>query len=91
MSHTLDRRTVLIVHAHRDVDVFIEGLRDLGTDLTEAGEAVLRRVAELDATSTVAPTPEPGRTAEISASLARISDELHHAIEHVDVSSPTND
>lgn len=49
LQRTLSPRTVLLRHAHSDVDVFTEGLRDLGNDLTDIGKHCLDRVAELDA------------------------------------------
>jgi hypothetical protein len=45
----LTHRTVLLVHVRSDVDVFAEGLRDLGHDLRDLGDDLLRRVDELDA------------------------------------------
>jgi len=48
LQRTLSHRTVLLRHAHSDVDVYAEGLRDLGNDLTDIGRHCLDRVAELD-------------------------------------------
>ncbi|SFA72842.1 hypothetical protein SAMN05216266_10188 [Amycolatopsis marina] len=48
LHSTLTHRTVLLAHVQSDVDVFAEGLRDLGQDLRDLGDDMLCRVAELD-------------------------------------------
>lgn len=67
---TLTQRTVLLSHVQSDVDIFTEGMRDLGADLTSIGDALLTRVRELDATPVAASAPGP------SALVARLAGQL---------------
>ncbi|QWF78226.1 hypothetical protein [Amycolatopsis sp. CA-230715] len=67
---TLTQRTVLLSHVQSDVDIFAEGMRDLGADLTSVGDALLGRVRELDA------TPVATSGADSSALVARLAGQL---------------
>lgn len=81
LQRTLSHRTVLLRHAHSDVDVFAEGLRDLGNDLTDIGGHCLDRVTELDSYPVDAGKHQPGRI----VTLAGLLDDL--ALEHCRESS----
>ena len=77
VSDTLGHRITLLARAHDDVNVFAEGLRDIGLDLHDTAEAALARVADIDATDGVPIGQGTDRTIEISATLARLTDALH--------------
>lgn len=77
LSATLGHRTMLLAQACDDVNVFAEGLRDIGHDLHDTGEAALARVAEIDAIDGVPTGQGTDRTAEISATLAILTDALN--------------
>ena len=81
LSRTLAHRLILLALGHDDVNVFAEGLRDLGLDLKDTGDAVLARVAEIDAIDGVPTGQQTPRTAEISTILTDITSALHHEIE----------
>lgn len=80
LSDSLGRRTLLLGRVSDDVNVFAEGLRDLGNDLHDTAEAALARVADIDATDGVPTGQQTGRTAEISATMATLADALEHEI-----------
>lgn len=49
LHSTLTQRAVLLSHLQSNMDIFIEGMRDLGQDLQKLGTEILQRVIELDA------------------------------------------
>lgn len=73
LHSTLTQRTVLLTRVHSTVDIFAEGLRDLGLDLHDLGARILDRVAELDASPdhsrrvTVRRAQVAGRLAELAS------------------------
>lgn len=80
LSGTLSQRAMLLGLARDDVNVFAEGLRDLGHDLTDAGQAALVRVAEIDAVDGVPLGQETHRSAAISGILAELASRLEREI-----------
>lgn len=77
LSRTLSHRMVLLAMGRDDVNVFAEGLRDLGLDLRDTGRAVLDRVAEIDATDGVPTGEQSDRAIEVSGLLATLAESLH--------------
>lgn len=73
LDSTLSRRVVLLRHVRSDVDVYAEGLRDLGNDLTDLGAACLQRVSDLDLQPSTAKPPQPERIAALSHSLTTLA------------------
>jgi hypothetical protein len=49
LHSTLTHRTVLLTRCQSNVDVFTEGMRDLGQDFHDLGTEILHRVTELAA------------------------------------------
>lgn len=78
LSRTLSHRMVLLAMGRDDVNVFAEGLRDLGLDLRDTGRAVLDRVAEIDATDGVPTGEQSDRAVEVSGLLATLAESWHH-------------
>lgn len=81
LSDTLTYRTVLLARAHDDVNVFAEGLRDIGHDLHDTGQAALARVADIDAIDGVPTGRQTDRTAEISSFLVVLTEALHRELQ----------
>ncbi|GAA1988692.1 hypothetical protein [Amycolatopsis minnesotensis] len=78
LHRNLTQRTVLLSHVQSNVDVFTEGMRDLGTDLADLGGALLSRVRELDEMPP-SPAPEPaGLIARLAARLADLDSPAPH-------------
>lgn len=74
LSRTLSHRMVLLAMGRDDVNVFAEGLRDLGLDLRDTGRAVLDRVAEIDATDGVPTGGQSERAVGVSGLLATLAE-----------------
>jgi ribosomal 50S subunit-associated protein YjgA (DUF615 family) len=70
LHRTLTQRTVLLTHVRSDVDVYAEGLRDLGQELHDLGTDVLARVEVLDALP-VTDRPQSVRIARLAGVLAQ--------------------
>ncbi|QWF81302.1 hypothetical protein [Amycolatopsis sp. CA-230715] len=66
---TLTQRTLLLSHVQSNVDIFAEGMRDLGEDLADIGGALLARVRELDELPS-----DPPPTALIARLAGRLAD-----------------
>jgi hypothetical protein len=49
LHSTLTQRAVRLSHLQSNIDMFIEGMRDLGQDFHKLGTEILQRVTELDA------------------------------------------
>jgi len=78
LSRTLSHRMVLLSLGQDDVNVFAEGLRDLGLDLSDTGQALLDRVAEIDATDGVPTGRQPERVVEVSSLLTTLAERFQH-------------
>lgn len=74
------QRTLLLSDAHDDVNVFAEGLRDIGNDLYDTAQAALTRVADIDATDGVPNGKQTARAADTSDMLAMLADKLRHEL-----------
>ncbi|OZM72582.1 hypothetical protein CFN78_13115 [Amycolatopsis antarctica] len=72
LHRTLTQRTVLLTHVRSEVDVYAEGLRDLGGELHRLGADLLARVAELDAQPPGDMDPSP-RIAALAGRLVTLS------------------
>lgn len=68
----LTQRTLLLSHVRSNVDIFAEGMRDLGEDLTDLGGALLARVRELD--ELPSDPPPTGLIARLASRLADLAD-----------------
>jgi hypothetical protein len=71
LHSTLTQRTLLLTRVQSNVDIFAEGLRDLGHDFHDLGGRIRTRVTELDADPDHSPrlTPRRARTADRLAEL----------------------
>src|SRR5699024_2316072 len=78
LSRTLSHRMVLLALGQDDVNVFAEGLRDLGLDLSDTGRALLDRVAEIDATDGVPTGRQSQRVVEVSSLLTTLAERFQH-------------
>lgn len=79
LSETLGDRVTLLARVHDDVNVFAEGLRDVGLDLHDTAEAALARVADIDATDGVPTSRQTAPNLEVSAALATLANALDQA------------
>lgn len=78
LSRTLSHRMVLLSLGQDDVNVFAEGLRDLGLDLSDTGQALLDCVAEIDATDGVPTGRQPERVVEVSSLLTTLAERFQY-------------
>jgi len=77
---SIAQRTLLLSDAHDDVNVFAEGLRDIGNDLYDTAQAALTRVTDIDATDGVPNGKQTARAADTSDMLAMLADKLRHEL-----------
>lgn len=70
LHRSLTQRTVLLTHVRSDVDVYAEGMRDLGQELHDLGADILARVEVLDALPVV-DRPQSPRIVRLAGVLAQ--------------------